>query len=40
MFKAILKSDAETVLADYRKRRLSFPMSKDQSPESLLFSIQ
>jgi len=36
MFKAILKSDAETVLADYRKRRLSFPMSKDQSPESLL----
>jgi CubicO group peptidase (beta-lactamase class C family) len=36
MFKAILKSDAETVLADYRKRRLSFPMSKDQSPKSML----
>jgi CubicO group peptidase (beta-lactamase class C family) len=35
IFKAILKSDAETVLADYRKRRLSFPMSTDQSPESL-----
>jgi Tfp pilus assembly protein PilF len=36
MFKAILKSDAETVLADYRKRRLSFPMPKDQSPKSML----